>query len=261
MVVWLFAGGGASEIGGLNRDEEKTRGLIPFLEKNFANCVFERKLPARAKPGPKPSRSVKPEGQGYTGKSLAEQIQRHLSSALKHDVCDLILVIDDLDCRDAQKQQELLLLAIARTNVSSEIKRYIAFASPEIEAWIIADWDNTIGKDVDFRQWHTRMRWRLTSENRDDLQNQDAPPWKGPKVPFDVPETFSFFNPDKNCCQDKLSDLLIEASLDARANKRYSKAIHTPRLLPELRPEAVSAKCPLFRDFYHYMFNFCAHSK
>ena len=46
VVVWVFAGGGESEV----------RGLIPFLEQNFSNCKFERKTPARQKPGPKPGK-------------------------------------------------------------------------------------------------------------------------------------------------------------------------------------------------------------
>lgn len=33
MVIWVFAGGGESEV----------RGLIPFLRKHFPGCTFERK--------------------------------------------------------------------------------------------------------------------------------------------------------------------------------------------------------------------------
>lgn len=48
MVVWLFAGGGESEIDG----------LVPFLRKHFPHCHFERITPARIKRGPKPGKKL-----------------------------------------------------------------------------------------------------------------------------------------------------------------------------------------------------------
>jgi len=60
VVVWVFAGGGEAEV----------RGLIPFLQKNFPGCQFERKTPARIKPGPKPGKVT---GYGKTGKRMFEK--------------------------------------------------------------------------------------------------------------------------------------------------------------------------------------------
>ncbi|MFL0648003.1 hypothetical protein [Cylindrospermopsis raciborskii] len=86
MVVWVFAGGGETEV----------QSLIPFLEKNF-NCKFQRKTPARRKPGPKPG--VKTTAYGRTGQGLINQISQELPIALKNEpkVCSLILVFDDLE--------------------------------------------------------------------------------------------------------------------------------------------------------------------
>lgn len=231
MVVWLFAGGGESEV----------RGLVPFLEKNFAGCTFERKTPIRQKPGPKPPKNRAESAYGKSGKSLQQQIKRQLSVALKQAKCDLILVVDDLDCHDAQEQEKRFLQTILSVPGTTNIKKFVGFAAPELEAWLIAHWNNTIAKDVDFRKEHQAMRWWLSSQAN---------------VPFDAPESFSVYDPAKDACKHKLSDAIIE-SANLKANARYSKAIHTPRLIQTINPTTVSQKCPFFRQLYTYLSEFC----
>ncbi len=225
MVVWLFAGGGESEI----------RGLVPFLRKHLG-CLVERKTPVRRKPGPRPARGrAVQNGYGYTGKSLEQQIARRLRAALmKKGHCDLILVLDDLDCRDAVRQEMRFKRAIDSVAGAKGISRCIGFAAPELEAWIIADWRNSVARDVDFRRHHQGMRWWLSHE-------------KG--VSFDAPETFSVYDERRDACADKLSDAIIQAA-QVRGNSRYSKALHTPRLLLTIDPQVVASKCPLFRRWY-----------
>ena len=223
--MWLFAGGGEAEV----------RGMIPFLDKNFA-CTFERKMPARQKPGAKP-------GHGLTGKGLARPVKRQLRAALaRGKKCDLILIIDDLDCRDADEQEGRLLQAIGDVLGTTDIKRFVGFAAPELEAWLIADWEGTFAKDVDFRKDHAGMRWWLSHEK---------------KVPFDAPETFSSYDPVKDTCEEKLSDAIIESAWE-KGTTRYSKATHTPRLLVKADPEIVAGKCPHFNDLYVYLREFCS---
>ena len=232
MVVWLFAGGGESEV----------RGLIPFLEKNFT-CTFERKTPVRRKPGPKPptrkASQVSP-GYGRTGRSLIRQIELQLSIALQHGRCDLILVVDDLDCHNALQREQRFLQAISRVSGTVNIQKCIGLAAPELEAWLIADWDNTIASHVDFRRDHQGMRWSLSAEKN---------------VPFDRPETFSTYDPGKDSCQEKLSEAIITVAIEKGLT--YSKATHTPLLLRELDPEIVGGKCPLFRKWCGYLSDFC----
>ncbi|RLC14293.1 MAG: hypothetical protein DRI57_14680 [Deltaproteobacteria bacterium] len=117
MVVWLFAGGGESEI----------EGLMPFFRKNFPLCHFERRTPARIKKGPKPGK--KRYGPGLTGKGFADQIKKILATALLSETCDLILVLDDLDCKDADKQREIFSAAIDRVNRASDIRWFVALAT------------------------------------------------------------------------------------------------------------------------------------
>jgi len=53
--------------------------------------------------------------------------------------------------------------ALGQTGES--LAKQIGFAAPELEAWIIADWDNTIAKLRDFRQSHLAMQWWLSTQN------------------------------------------------------------------------------------------------
>lgn len=132
------------------------------------------------------------------------------------------------------------LVRLCKTNLY-HAEKFIAFASPELEAWLIADWDNTLARDVDFRQSHAGMRHWLSHEKN---------------VSFNAPETFSFYVPSKDACSEKLSEAIIEASLE-KTDNRYSKALHTPRLLQNLDPDVVSKKCLLFKKMYVYLSDFC----
>lgn len=144
---------------------------------------------------------------------------------------------DDLDCRDVIQQTQRFYAAINKVDGAENLQRFVGFAAPELEAWLIADWDHTLGNDVDFRAKHKAMRWWLSHEN---------------EVPFDAPETFSHYVPVKDTCADKLSTLLKNAAI-TYTDKHYSKAIHTPRLLQKMNTEIVQKKCPLFRELYNFL--------
>ncbi|MEG4500547.1 DUF4276 family protein [Microcoleus sp. F10-C6] len=235
VVVWVFSGGGEAEV----------RGFFPFLEKTFPGCRFERKTPVRQKPGPKANKAS---SYGRTGKSLIEQIKQELPIALKAEPnkCDLILVFDDLDCRDSQIQKSKILTELSKIPECADIEKIVGFAAPEIEAWVIADWDNSIAKHSDFRGRHERMRWWLSKEKN---------------VRFTIPESFSEYDSDKDSCREKLSEVLIASTIvehESNFDKaRFSKGVHTPLLLREIDPNEVQKKCPLFRELYNYLNDFC----
>ncbi len=202
----------------------------------------------RDKPGLKPNKAS---SQGRTGKSLIEHIKQELALALKAEPnkCDLILVFDDLDCRDSQEEKNKILEdEISKIPECADIKKIVGFAAPEIEAWIIGDWNNSITKNLDFRGRHERMRWWLSKQR---------------KISFENPESFSEYDVEKDCCREKLSQALIESSVKDEVDSdkaRFSKGIHTPLLLMAIDPNEVQKKCPLFRELYNYLNNFCRSS-
>jgi hypothetical protein len=236
MVVWLFAGGGETEV----------RGLVPFFRKNFPHCRFDRKTPVSRKPGPRPG--VKISGYGRTGKSLVSEIKARLKTALsKGDVCDVILIFDDLDCRDSREQEEKFINAADSVDGAKEIPKIVGFAAPEMESWIVADWDHSIGRHVDFRanRRHERMRHWLSHDRN---------------VPFHAPESFGTYDARRDSCDEKISKLIIESSMRAKEDGTlpcYAKGRHTPILLLDLDCHVVKQKCPIFRELHNSLSEYC----
>ena len=133
--------------------------------------------------------------------------------------------------------------------ILKRLKKFIGFAAPELEAWIIADWDNSIAKHADFRDRCERMRhWLSTQKN----------------VPFHNPESFGVFDAERDTCDEKLSEAIIESTTSTeqdRLRPRYSKAMHTPVLLLDIKPREVMKKCPLFRGLYLFLNRHCQESE
>jgi len=253
VVVWLFASAGHSEI----------KALPQFLNKNFPRLNFQRKFPASRKPAPKlrSDRVPNPLSQGASGKHLARCITQVLKDSFSKgsEICDLILVIDDLDCCNQEQRNTIFLEAIVKAfkdlqdeykltpeqiEKISAIPKYIGFAVPEIESWIIADWSNTIaGNSSKFRTREVLMKRYLQNKN----------------VPCDAPESFGEFDPEKQACKEKLSELLIESSHckptedSVYGFETYSKALNTPEMLLNLDMQTVSSKCPNFRNLCNYL--------
>lgn len=253
MVVWLFASAGHSEI----------RALPEFLNKNFPQLTFVRKFPISRKPAPKLRSDRVPNlaYQGASGYGLAKCITQVLKDTFYKgdEICDLILVIDDLDCCDQVQRTQLFTESVERAVTElqtshkftveqiakiTDIPRHIAFAVPEIESWIIADWSNTIANNSSkFRKKEVVMKRYLQAK----------------RVPCDSPESFGELDPIKQTCTKKLSEILIKSSrLNSKQTsiyslESYSKASDTPEMLQNLDIRTVSAKCPCFRNLCNYL--------
>lgn len=236
LVIWLFAGGGEAELGSR---EGSVQGIVNFFEKHFPHLTFIRITPVRNKRPPhRVTANAAINALGKTGDSFIKQITAKLEDAIKYrnPLCDVILILDDLDCACDKNRIKLIDNAInqACKGEFQNITRIIGFAAPELESWIIADWDNTIAAHIDFRENQSAMRTWLVENN----------------LSFENPESFSSPNQKGDACKEKLSELLIESS---RQNNQtvYSKSQHTPFLLHNaLNPNVVAKKCPLFRDFF-----------
>lgn len=232
MVIWLFSGGGEAEV----------RGLKPFIEKFFPDHEIERKMPIRRKPGPRPSATANSK-YGLTGKALIDEMPKRLrSSWINGERCDVVLVFDDLDCKDFVQQKEICFsLFESLKEMFEDEKICVGFAAPELESWLIADWDNSFAKHPDFRGRHNKMRHWLSAIK---------------KFPFSNPEDFGSYDDRKGSCNEKMSTIIIESStLDAadRFKPRFSKGKHTPEMLMDVNPETIKLKCPIFREFYNFL--------
>lgn len=224
MVVWLFSGGGQTEL----------QGLIHFLEANYSFHRFERKTPARIKPGPKPNRLPTQRNLGHTGTALAEQIREVLPVSCRFGRCDLLLIIDDLDCHDPEHRRTLFEEVVQNVPEANGIQRIIGFAAPEIEAWLIADWNHTFATDYQLRTFHQALQYRLRQNG----------------ISFITPENFSQYDDDRDACVMKLSEILAIEVFEC-SGIRYSKADHSSRMLQHAQANVIDQKCPEFRVIHN----------
>ncbi|MEO5378397.1 MAG: DUF4276 family protein [Magnetococcus sp. DMHC-6] len=235
MVVWLFSGGGHTEL----------IGFVKFFKKYFPNHTFERQLPVRPR-GPLPKRDnnecpplPKKNGMGHTGKGLEIKIKKRLTEFQTRGLeLKPILVIDDLDCRFYDTAYKGLLKAVVDV-IGTQDQTIIGFAAPEVESWFIADYDGTFGKHPKFKAIHKDMRYCLSNN----------------KIDFKKPESFSKLNEKtKISCQDKLSEAIADAFKrchNKEKNLTFSKKDDSPELLNMADPSIIQSKCPYFKRFWH----------
>ncbi len=255
MIVWVFAGGGQSEISG----------LLPYLRREFPNCDFQRVTPVSNKEGIKPNKlGAKPKtdraSQGLTGKSLLKEIEERLNHKfrLNDPMCDLILIFDDLDyppqgindpndlCQ--QKTQEFvdLLNQVWKNNPNiPPVNHIIGFAKPELESWVIADWEQTLAKAPEFRgRCKAMQHWLVTDR----------------QLSFSNPEDFGLDPEFPHSYHQKLSNAIIQAS-EQEEGMRYSKQTHTARFISQLDSAITQQKCPEFRKFFVGLTDFTQQTK
>lgn len=222
LVVWVYAGGGEAEV----------MGIIPFLQRHF-NSQFERRTP-RPKPGPRPGILSY---DGHTGKSLATEIRKDITNYWD-GTANVILVLDDTDDCDPETRETELMTAVyeslkVKTNLENNHPIVIALAVPELEIWLLADWNNT------FKKYFSNCEWNV----RQDLSNNR-------RVDFELPE--SFIVKDNNGEYHKISEIIKETiRLHCGVNTKYSKATDTPKLLLNIDPKTVSSKCLYFRKWWN----------
>jgi hypothetical protein len=240
VIVWVFAGGGQSEI----------EGLFPYLKSTFQNCQFELCTPFINKVGAKPKRlraDELPKPQGYTDKSLLDQIKERLIKKLNFkDTCDLIVIFDDLDYPSTetngldfaeqkhQKFEDFLTQIWQNHPELKPVKHVIGFAKPELESWVIADWEQTLARDPDFRDKCKAMQHWLVSDRQ---------------LSFSNPENFGLDPAFPHSYHQKLSNAIIDAS-EQKEGMRYSKQLHTARFIKQLDSAIAQQKCPEFRKFF-----------
>lgn len=255
--MWVYAGGGYAEAG--NR-ALGISSMASFFGMHLPSCRFIRQTPALIKPKPKKQPDEAPENanqepkryEGLTGKSLALEIRRRIRDYWD-GTADVILVIDDADdaSNDAQKLQERdqsLRVAVTESLIARKIdptslKIVVALAVPELEAWPIADWENTFPQIL--KNCHMAVMHELSTTHQLDLKH---------------PESFQVID-ENGVYRHKLSEILREVVMLRCRGLSYSKARDTPRLLSLANPKVISRKCPHFKRFWTEISKLCAPSK
>lgn len=215
-------------------------------------ATWERCFPAVVKPGPKLGRAVPKARAGLTGHDLVQEMLGRLAKYHRSGMpgaLDLVVFIDDADCRFADEVTQLQPWLLDRgREVSAAVQNdripFVAlFASPEVEAWLLADWEEGIGRE------HKRL-----STGEKSLRAHVEELLGGP---LDTVEAYGggLVN---GSCRHKLSERL--QSLLIRLGAGYSKSIDGTALLRRIRPDKVADVCQVYfrpqwqklvRDIHH----------
>lgn len=224
----------------------ETGGMKAFLQRINPDITWERCFPAVDKPNLKkgrmkdtPLRKVS----GTSGDHLVERMLDIISQPLfEHDQrYDLILLIDDMDCRfnhDNEAYEDWLLNTFNR--VEHTLGRHVLFetlfASPEIETWFISDWGNGFGKE--YRDIAVKLR-REINALLDTYQN--------------CPEDYGGPLHNGSCTfkiSTKIQDIFAQLG-NTRQVYWYSKRVNGPAMLNRLEAEEVAKNCArYFRPVY-----------
>lgn len=242
MAVGYFCSAGYTETGG----------MAHFLQQINPELKWKRCFPAVDKPNLKQGRTRATPirvASGVSGNSLVDRMEKILREPVfeLNEHYDLILLIDDLDCRfnhDDEACEKWLFSTFKR--VERAMGRHVLFqalfASPEIETWFISDWGNGFGKE--YKDIEVILR-REINALLGTCQN--------------CPEDYGgqLFN---GSCTFKISTEIqtILANLStANCIYRYSKRINGPAMLNRLQADQVAKTCTkYFRPVYMRLKNF-----
>lgn len=255
--------------------------LTGFLEKINQRVHFKQLCPNRPKgrKRPMPQTDLKDDVSGLTGSALLEYVYNYIDK-YPQDLadCDAVIIEDDLDgrftelsdpgdetTRESRKTQGFR--EHCKTIISEVQKRLekdeafpvvLLFAAPEIEAWLLSDWNNTFGYI-----YGPKGTAVLTGDENRFFSARFQPYIRDNvllKYANEV-ENYGFFSGKYK----KLSDQLIsalrsfqielgkpeETSVHAKAiafqkELRYSKMLHGAAMLQQLSPNTVRKKCTVY---------------
>ncbi|WP_322907660.1 hypothetical protein [Paenibacillus campi] len=242
--IHYFCTGGETEVGGMQK----------FLLKINANINWSRQFPALNK-GAKPTRSdvtsptMYNAHTGTTGKNLVAKMHKVLKEYSQNFInSDGILLIDDADCRFLDTDFNAWMNRLqtdVQTILGKPIPVYVLIASPEVEAWFIADPIHSFEKLYsNFPGFGHQMSQYIKNQI---LCGAHIEQFGGPCI--------------NEACTIKLSNELINIFSDqdflkpfiqlygienVKFGLRYSKKTHGAQMLEAIEPDIVSSHCNLF---------------
>lgn len=217
----------------------ETGGMQTFLERINPNISFIRQFPIANKKDLKKGRmSSTPirSQSGITGNGLTDEMKSRLSKYGSQEF-DYILLIDDADCRLKKDGAPSFIqwCSTLQKEISEILKKPIIFevllASPEIEAWLLSDWDNTFA--VEYRDISAHIQYNISKSDIIEFLNSDNIEEYGGE----------YLN---GSCSIKISKKIQEiVSRESSGNKSYfySKRLHGVSMLNRLDPKRVEEKC------------------
>lgn len=241
-----------------------------FLKKINDNYEYKQYLPNKTIKKKGDSKTISSSISGLTGSALLEKIykiiEHHTDEILQ---CSAILIEDDLDgkfhnmTRPATEAYVHSIKDKIYSVTESRIPVFILYASPEIESWFIADWDNGFGyiyssgdyvTDLDsparsFFSHHLKqyINGYILKEYLDDIENYGYFNQTYYKLSDQIIEAIQT-DAKKYISQLPGTNQLYSMQISSSRDLYYSKRLHGDRMLRNLEPSIVAGKCR------HYFF-------
>lgn len=233
-----------------------------FLWRINSKCEFDRRLPTKEKykKGAEPKPSSKENG--LTGESLIKEILTRMRKTPERYLdYDVIIIEDDVDCRFFGKSTQEVNDDLQRIRLEvhkalgKEIPVIFLFASPEVEAWFLADWNNTFAEiyrkrlsDRSNKYFCHRLKEMIDKEVlgecKDEIEHYGMTDQGyvklSEKLIWAIEETKIRIAEEKGS-SGKMKEIRDE--LCENREIRYSKSSHGPEMLRKADPERVSKNC------------------
>lgn len=268
--ISMFFTGGYTESGA----------LVSFLNKINSNVFYDQRCPnkTRRRKGSVLT-PLKPDVSGLTGTSLTAYMFDHLEK-YKDDLRDYagVLIEDDLDGKfysyindgrkkiiitDRNQDYEEYISGLAHRvreilNKKDDFPVICLHASPEIECWILADWNNSFGNI------YGTKGFRVLQNNENDYFANRFRVFVNEFVLKDYRdrlELYGYFNGEYKKLSDEIihgldGEFKVNLSEDSKNklaisiayNKQlyYSKSLHGDMMLREIMPDEVKKNCNIF---------------
>lgn len=255
-----------------------------FLGKINPQYEFKQYLPNKTRKRKGDPKSIAADLSGLSGNSLLEKIYAVLDLPVcKKEImqCKAILIEDDLDGKFhgwsekmIREYQDKITVAVC-SHLGKEIPVILLYASPEIEAWFVADWDNSFqymllnggwGADIT-REAREYFNYQLRHYVNVSILREYT----------DQIEEYGYFDGKYYKLSDQLicaiernaKDYVVEITrqnsgsegladqIKSSRTLYYSKKTHGQRMLKNIDPRLVASKCRrYFRPVYNELLVF-----
>ena len=244
--------------------------LYNWLQKTN-QIEWERGFPEAYKPGPKVNR---PTNTGCTGKDLEKEMENRLKLyKLRFTGFKVVLIEDDLDympwnnCAAQETIENRAIHAKAwldskyrelvpkvQNAYSNDIDLVILYASPEVETWFLADWQNGMGKicedDMFCAALNRSLKEKLAEYYDEHIELWHYYPSSRAKLSdiiikmiFDLQMTME--DADGNIPLEGLFSMDERKRIDG-SKFEYKKTNHGKHMLEDIDQEKVYEKCQYF---------------
>ncbi len=243
-----------------------------FLRKINNQFEYKQYLPNKTIKKKGDPKSIKADISGLTGDTLLEKIYSILD---KHkdeiNTCKAILIEDDLDGRfhnwsdnKIKLYKETIVNKVREILVNQEMKVFLLFASPEAEAWFVADWGNGFKtlyesdfiNDLEYaeRQFfvHQLKQYldrEVLKEYADDVEMYGYFDDEYLKLSDQIIQVI--FEDIKKYLLEHSDNLIYAKKIASSRNLYYSKKLHGDRMMRTIEPKVLKEKCRhFFRTTY-----------